>query len=213
MNSNVDLALDAFCAGYRVLSYKKGDIVIRGDDDPTGVYFIKGGSVKMSSINEEGEELSVNIYKPGTFFPMAWAIGGIPNTYNYQTLSEAKLVRVPKEEFLGFLQKNPAVLYDLTRRILIGLDGLIFNMRNLLGAKSEGKIAVILYTLARRFGVPKGTQLEIGVALTHQDIARFAGLTRETTTIAINNLIKRDIVAQNKRRLIIKDLEALRNSF
>ncbi len=195
------------------MSYRKGDIVIRGDDEPTGVYFIRSGIVKMSSIDEDGEELSVNIYKTGTFFPMTWAIGDIDNTYNYQALTEAKLVRVPREKFIRFLEKSPEVLYDLTRRILVGLDGLIFNMRHLLSGKSEAKVAVIIYTLGKRFGVAKGSQIEIGIGLSHNDISRFAGLTRETTTIAINNLIKKGVIAQKQRRIYIKDMESLKNNF
>jgi len=213
MNDDVQEVLNAFCSNYKELNYRKGDIVIRGDDEPTGVYLIKSGNVKMSSIDEDGDELSVNIYKPGTFFPMTWAIGKIENSYNYQTLSPSKLVRVPKEEFTKFLKDNPEVLYDLTRRIVIGLDGTLFNLRHLLGSSSVSKIAVILYMFARRFGVTNGSQIEIDLPLTHQDISHFIGLSRETTTIGINKLVKDGIIVQNQRKLIIKDIEALKKAF
>lgn len=213
MNSDIDQILAKFSAGFKELNYRKGDIVIRGDDDPTGVYLIKSGTVKMSSIDEDGTEMAVNIYKTGTYFPMTWAIGEIGNIYNYQTLSASKLVRIPKDEFTAFLKANPEVLYDLTRRILIGLDGTLFNMRHLLSGDSTSKIAVILYMLARRFGVKDGSQIEIGLALTHQDISHFAGLTRETTTLGINKLVKSGIIVQKQRKLIVKDMDSLRDSF
>lgn len=213
MNSIVEQQVNEFCENYRLLNYRKGDIVIRGDDEPTGVYFLRSGTVKMSSINEEGEEMSVNIYKSGTFFPMTWALADIPNTYNYQTLSDAQLVRVPKDKFVKFIEKYPAVLLDLTKRILVGLDGLVFNMRYLIGGRSEAKVAVVLYTMARRFGVVKGNQIEIGVKLSHHDLSRFAGLTRETTTLTINKMEKTGIISQKQRKIIVKNMELLKKSF
>lgn len=213
MNTNVLQTLNTFSKNFREVNYKRGDVVIRGDDEPTGVYLLKNGTVKMSSISEDGEELAVNIFKPGTFFPMGWALGEIDNAYYYQTLSSAKMVRVPKAEFVQFLKDNPEVLYDLTRRIVIGLDGLIFNIRHLLTGSASSKIAVTLYTLARRFGIKKHGHIEIGLTLTHQEISNFVGLTRETTTISINRLIKEGLILQKQRKLIVKDMEALKNYF
>ena len=213
MNTDINTNLDTFCSQYKEINYKKGDIVIRGDDAPTGVYLIKSGIVKMSSIAEDGNELAVNIYKPGTFFPMTWAIGGVENSYYYQTLAASKLVRVPKDEFVVFLKKNPEILYDLTRRVLIGLDGLLFNVRHLLNGTSVSKVASILYMLARRFGIKDGDQVEIGLGLSHQEISRFAGVTRETTTIAINKLVNDGIITQKQRKLTVRNMEYLRGAF
>jgi CRP/FNR family transcriptional regulator len=213
MNGDISKTLETFSSKYKDLYYRKGDIVIRGDDEPTGVYMLKSGNVKMSFINEDGEELAVNLFKPGTFFPMSWAIGDVGNNYYYQTLTASNVVRVPKEEFVDFLRKNPEVLFDLTRRILVGLDGLLFNVRHLLGSNSISKIAVIIFTFAKRFGVKKGNQIEINLNITHQEIAHFAGVSRETATIAINKLEKEGVIAQKQRRLVIKNLDVLEKYF
>jgi CRP-like cAMP-binding protein len=111
------------------------------------------------------------------------------------------------------LKANPDVLFDLTRRLLVGLDGLLFDLSRILSGSSTSKIAVVIYMLAMRFGVKNGAEIEIGLALPHQEIAHFAGLTRETTTIAIDKLVKDGIIVQRKRRIIVKDLKALKNGF
>ena len=213
MNDEIKQLLDTFSSNYKVRNYKKEDVVIREDDEPVGVFLVKEGVIKMSSINEDGEELGVNIYKPGSFFPMTWAISEISNDYNYQAMTSASLVVIPKDKFVEFLKENPIVLYDLTSRILVGLDGLLFNVRHLLVGDSTSKIAVVLYMLGKRFGVKKEKHIEIDLTLTHQDIAHFAGITRETTTIAIDKLVKDGIILQGQRKIIIKDIEALKNSF
>src|SRR3989344_193941 len=59
------------------MTYKKGETILRSDDNPQGVYYIKKGFVKMDSIFENGREITLNIFKPGAYFPMTWAVGGI----------------------------------------------------------------------------------------------------------------------------------------
>jgi CRP-like cAMP-binding protein len=213
MNDGVNRALTLFSANYKERAYNKGEVIIRADDEPTGIYLVKSGVVKMSSISEDGQELGVNIFKVGTFFPMTWAISEISNSYNFQSLTPTKLVRIPKKDFIQFLKANPDVLFDLTRRILVGLDGLLFNVRYLLAGSSISKVAVILYMLVKRFGIKNGKQIEVGLALTHQDISHFTGLTRETTTLAINKLVEEKVVIQKQGRIIVRDIQALKNSF
>jgi CRP/FNR family cyclic AMP-dependent transcriptional regulator len=213
MNTDFEELLTDFLKDYRHISYRKGDIIIRGDDIPSGVYFVQKGTVKMSFIGKDGNELGVNILKPGAFFPMIWALGGVENTYFFQALSGTIAIKVPKEDFINFLKENPSLLYDLTRRLLVGMDGLLFNIKHILSGSATSKISVIIYSLARRFGVKKGDSVELGLNLTHQEIAHFAGLSRETTTIAINKLVKSGILEQTQRKILIRDWEGLQSRF
>lgn len=71
--------IDAFFTQFKYQKYKKGEILIRADDDPTGIFYLKKGTVKEYAISKKGDEVVVNIFKPASFFPMSWAIN---NTYN-----------------------------------------------------------------------------------------------------------------------------------
>jgi CRP/FNR family transcriptional regulator len=206
-------ALKKFFLKSGVRNYKKGDVIIRSDDEPAGIYLIDSGFVKMSSTFENGTETAVNVFKPGTFFPMTWAIGGIANDYNYTALSPLKLYKASKDEFVKFLKDNPDILFDLMKRVFIGLDGVLFNLKHLLHGNSYQRVAVTLYMMARRFGSGKKINATIGIPLTHLDISHFSGLTRETTTIMVNKLEKAGIITQNKRKITIKNLEALEKIF
>jgi CRP-like cAMP-binding protein len=194
----------------KTVKYTKGELIVRGNDEPGGVFFILEGFVKMSSLLEDGTEVAIHIYKPGTFIPMIWALAGIENTYYYRSLTAATLYKAPKEKFLEFLRQNPDVLMDLTSRVLLGLDGVLMNTKHLLYANSTKKVAIIIATLCRRFGVIKENGvIEISLVLTHQELAQFAGVTRETVSLAIEKLKSKGIVSQDKRRFVVKDLKAL----
>lgn len=210
MNSDFEAILAKHYIKYRRLSYNKRDILIRGDDDPVGVLILKEGVVKMCYVNKEGVEITLNLFKPGAAFPMSWAIGGIENNYNYQALTAVKVLKVGKDEFVDLMQKNPELLFELTKKILIGLDGLVFNIRHLVGGTSVSKVATILYMLSLRFGKKQGDYTEIDLPVSHQDIANYAGLARETVTILINKFLKEGILTQIKRKIVVVDMDKLK---
>src|SRR4030042_2035731 len=164
----------------------------------------------MNTLTPDGNELTLNIYKPGTFFPMFWAIGDVPNQYSFQAMTQVSLNKAPKKEFIEFLRSNPAVLFDLTQRIMRGVDGLITNIRHFLVGNSNKRIASTLLMASKRFGkkTDKG-KIIISLSLTHQDIADLAGMTRETTSLAIERLSKLKILKQVKRKFVIEDIDRL----
>lgn len=199
-----------FFSSYKKISFPQNELIVHGSDEPTGVYFVVKGYVKMSSILEDGTEIAINIFKPGTLLPMIWAIGNIENTYYFRSLTEVVTYKAPKEKFLEFLKENPDVLFDLTSRILVGLDGVLFNSRHMLHANSLKKTAIMILTLAKRFGTVKTSgEVEIGIQMTHQDLAHFAGTSRETVSLAIEKLKAKGLIYQKDRKFVVKDVKAL----
>ncbi len=210
MDSVLTEKLEKFFSAYRLLLLKKGELVIRPDDNPQGVYFLRNGYVRMYSIFEDGRELTLNIFKPQTYFSMIWTIGNLENTYYFQAMTEAELARAPKEQFLEFIKGNPEIMFDVTRRVLIGLDGLLTNVLHLLSGTAEKRVVAALFLSAKRFGEKnKQGAVIIKLPLTHQDIANLAGITRETTSIEIGKLTKRGLISSRNHCLIINDLKKL----
>lgn len=208
------MEVSEYFANKKTQKYSKGEIIIRGDDVPSGVYFVESGYVRMSSILSNGCELSVNIFKPGTFFPTIWAIGGVDNTYFFEALTPTVVKKVSKTEFDQFINENPKVMKDLTKRVLIGLDGIVTNFNYIINGNAESKIASVLSTMARRFAEKDNNKnLIIDVPLSHQEIASFAGITRETTSIAMGKLMKDKVVFKSGKHLGIKSLRSLEKYF
>ncbi len=77
--------------------YKKGEILIRADDDPQGIFCLNKGYVRQYIISKNGIELTLNILKPISYFPMVWAINETPNIYYYEALTEAEVGRAPRD--------------------------------------------------------------------------------------------------------------------
>ena len=203
--------LEKFFGKYKPLNFRKKEIILGSDEEPDGVFFIKDGFVRSYSISEEGREFTINIYKPGTYFPATWALAGISNTYFFEAMTSVESIKVSKEELLDFLNKNPEVLMDLTRRLLVGLNGLLIRIEHLLSKDAYHKVASVVYLVGRRFGKKAaGGKVIVGLPLTHQDIADLSYLTRETTSLEMKKLERQGLLEKRKRLLVIKDMRKLK---
>jgi CRP/FNR family transcriptional regulator len=207
---DIESQIKKFFSGYLSMSYKKGEIVIRQEDEPQGVYYVKSGYVRMYQIYENGKELTINIFDPGSYFPMSWAIANIRNTYYFQAFTLVTINRAPKNDVVNLLKSNPEILYELTVRLISGFFGLISNLERLLSLNAYENILSMLVILANRFGKSVGVgKVKITLSLSHEDIAQLVGLTRETTSIELKKLMESNLIYYKRRYVIINNLKLL----
>lgn len=202
--------IDRFFAQFKLLHYKKGETFLRADDPPPGVFCIKSGYTKLCSISEDGEELTLIIFAPGTCFPLSWAINNTPNAYNLETMTDVEIWRAPKDKFVSFIKNNPEVLFEFVRRAVTRLMASLTRMEQLVFGNSYAKVASILFLLEKRFGKRRGRLIVIQVPLTHKDIGSLVGLARETTSLAMEKLEKKGLIIYHKGLIVIKNLEKLK---
>lgn len=208
--SEISEKIESFFSQYRTIDCKAKETIIHMSDEPSGVYFVSNGFVKMNTILANGNELTLNIFKPGSFFPMTWAIANIGNNYLYQTITSANIYKAPKEDVIKFLKNNQDVLFDLTKRVFSGMDGLMTNITHLVFGNAQNRVSSALLLCARRFGEKKEKgKIAINIHLTHQDIANIAGLTRETTSIEMGKLKRNKIISKIKGGIIISKFDEL----
>ena len=101
----------------------------------------------------------------------------------------------------------------ITKRIVIGFDGLLLNMRRILFGNSLVRISSAIYIMGKRFGrrTADGKYL-VEIKLTHQDIASLSGISRETASIAIKKLERDGVITQKRGHLLVNDIRKLEES-
>ncbi|MBI2598676.1 Crp/Fnr family transcriptional regulator [Candidatus Curtissbacteria bacterium] len=210
MESTLLHKLDSFFTRYKPLYFKRGETILRAGDPPLGFFYLKKGFVRVYSIAKNGEELTLIIFKPGDFFPLVWAINNASNDYFVEAMTGCEIARAPREEFVSFVVNNPDVSYDLTKRTLVRLGGLMRRMEYLVFGNAGHKVASILLICAERFGKKIGRNVIIKVPLRHQDIATLVGMTRETVSIEMKRLERKGVCVHKGKFLVIK-LSALKH--
>lgn len=198
-----------FFSAFTPLTYKKGEMILRADDPPYGVYYIEKGVVRQYVINGAGETLMLQLYRPGAFFPMTWVMSDIPNRYFFEAAINVSIRRAPREDTRRFLDAHPEVLKDFVRRLLTGIVGLWSRVEHLVLESSYTKTILLILYYAGKFGVPDGRGISLELSPTHREIAAWIGTTRETASLQVEALKKKKLLVSRGRQLIIPSLWAL----
>lgn len=207
MDEVISGKIEAFFKQFKHQIYKKGEILIRVDDDPEGVFYLILGTVKEYAISKKGEELVVNIFKPISFFPMSWAINQSTNNFYYEALEDVEVWKAPRVQVVEFIKQNPDVLFNLMSRVYKGMDGILMRMVYLMSGEAYTRVITELLISAKRFGKLSGNGAVLH--LSERDIANQAGMARETVSREIKILKEKGYVTFDKQELVIKDISKL----
>lgn len=200
--------LDQFFSQFKHLIFKKGEILIRADDDPAGIFYLKKGTVRQYAISKDGEEQTLNLYKPISFFPLMWAVNSTPNTYYFEAVSEVEICRAPKDQVISFIKQEPDILYDLVSRLYRGMHGLLSRIEYLQSGDAYAKVVFALLNYSLRFGEQKEDK-GVELSITHRELASLTGLTKETISRECTKLEGRGLIKNSNHRVLIKDIKKL----
>lgn len=223
MDSHVQKKLEQFFSNYRLLKFKKGEIIVRPDDPIFGIYLLKKGYIRQYVVSEDGGEITINIFRPISFIPMMLAISETENEhdfsvnehsfslnrYYFETASEVEVWRAPTDKTIDFVRNEPEVLFDLAKRFAAGLNGLSQRLEDLMFENAYKRVVSLLLYLSKRFGENQGNDLLINLPLTHKDISALVNLTRETTSRQLEKLTKRGVISYTHQYITINDLNKL----
>jgi CRP-like cAMP-binding protein len=67
MNINKTKEFEEFYKQFKIRDYKKGEMLIRADDDPQGIFCLTKGYIRQYSISKAGMELTLHIHSKTTF--------------------------------------------------------------------------------------------------------------------------------------------------
>ncbi len=201
--------LEKFFSLYPLQSFQKGDILIHAGESPAGIFYIKSGIVRNYWISLEGNEVTLNMYKPQTFLPMSWAIANVKNAHYYDAMTEVCIHLAPKIDVLQFIRNEPDIMYDLLRRIYIGMEGLWMHLESISSGTAATKLMSSLVILAKRFGKKEGEGIRIELKMSEHDLANYAGMSRETASRELHKLKNEKIVNFEKGIIHILDIEKL----
>ncbi|MBI4065225.1 Crp/Fnr family transcriptional regulator [Candidatus Gottesmanbacteria bacterium] len=206
------VGISAFFSKFPKLVVKTKTTILRGDQQPKALFFLESGYVKQYSVSPAGEMLMMTIYKPGSCFPLMWALEDIPNTTFLETVSPVVMRKVPKERFLELLHTHPDILFAYAKRIVKGLNGLMKRMELLVFDRANMRVALILSYFARSFGEKAHGSITLPILLPHKELAAWCGLTRETTSVEMARLVKGGVISYNHRFIVIQNLPKLEHA-
>lgn len=211
MNEQIKRKIDTFFLQFHKQQYKKGEIMIRADEDPTAIFYLLDGLVKEYAITQKGDEVVVNIFKPPAFFPMSYAINKTENRFYFEAISSVSVVKAPVHETVAFVKREPDVMFNLLGRLYRGTDGLLTRLVYLMSGSAHARLITELLISAKRFGT-KDSKGNVSLRLSESDLASRSGLSRETVSREMKKLKDNNLVLSKQKEIQIPDLTLLESA-
>ncbi len=210
MDQEIQKLLFSFFGDFKLQSFSKEKTILKPNANK--IFFLTKGVVRMFSTSKEKDEITINIYKAYSLFPMP-LIFDLENKYTFGSLTEVEGYFAPKEDLRVFVKKNPIVLFDLVKRIYQGFDGFFTQIEALLLGDGYSRVITALIIYTRRFGKKDQNTITFDWHLTHRQIASQTGLARESVTREIKKLLNKGLIGYSGKKLFVNDLNKLEEEY
>ncbi|HAP37953.1 MAG: Transcriptional regulator, Crp/Fnr family [Candidatus Woesebacteria bacterium GW2011_GWD1_38_10] len=194
--------------------YKKGEIIIRPEDIPSGIYYVEKGFIKAYSITLDGSENIFLFLQPGGIFPGHWQYS--PNEeskHYYEAISPVILHRKAKVDFDTLITSDLEASREIHAVMLDVVNTLAQRIENLEHTNAYARVVLHLLGLAMVFGNQKENKITLEVPLTHYDFAHSINMSRETASRELEKLKKKNLISEKNHLITITDSQKLRQEF
>lgn len=193
------------------LTYKKGQLLVRGKDPAPWVFFLDKGIVKVTFAAADGTERILGYFLPGMTFAQVGSFFSDPNgSLEYQATVDCAVHRVSRSIFLKQLEHDTVFLSDYSKSIarnnIFLIERIVYQGENGVSAKCIHW----LQFMAKYYGKKTKQGCLIDVPLTNYDIANFLHVTRESVNKILRQFEKAGQISINKKYITIHKLNQLK---
>jgi CRP/FNR family transcriptional regulator len=207
MNKNITDKLEGFFNRYKSVSYEAGEIILRPNEEIENIYYIKSGNIRQYIDSPEGDKLIMQIFHPHAYIPLVIYLSKGRNKYTFQAIVPTEVLVAPVEDVVGFIKKDPEILFDLSTRFSQAIEGLLQKIEHAAFDDAYTRVLSLLIYLAERFGEKRGNECVITLSLSHYDIASWLGMHRETISRRLAVLQERGIIKYEDGHIVFVNLE------
>lgn len=165
--------------------YPQGAMIFSEGDPSDSVFILVEGLAELVSISTKGAETILYILKPGQIFGELLFSEEI-RAFNAVASTDVLVTLIPRKRFQEILTAFPTVAQNFIRLLSKRLVMVEQEFAGFGHTWSYQRLGRVLLQLGKEHGVetPDGTRIPL--RLTHEDLAKLIGTTRETVTTQIN---------------------------
>ncbi len=202
-------AVKAFEAMKQIVLYPEGSMIFAEGQRPRGVYLLSQGRANLVMRPKGKRARIIRIAEQGEMLGLSATISGEPYEVTAETLTPCQVGFIKRDDFLSLLREQPETCFRVAQ--LLGQSIHESYERFPLFDKTlpaSAKLAhLILSWCAGGEETDEGIRLRL--PLTHEQIARMIGTSRETVTRAFGEFRRKQIIQLEGATLLILNLAEL----
>jgi len=191
----------ALAAFMRETTFARGDRMGAPGESPTVLHFVTSGRVKVLRTTGDGRELPLEMLEApvvvGEYSPDPRDCSSV----TLVAVTDVHALTITSSELATASRLHPGIALSVITSLVDRVRGLSERVESLTMHDASHRVVRVILNMATAAYESQGVPMIAGV--THQELAMLAGTSRETATRTISALVRRGIVAQKGRRLVI----------
>jgi CRP/FNR family cyclic AMP-dependent transcriptional regulator len=162
------------------------------------VFFVRSGLIKTSAVSEAGEELILQVFKPGEVLGELCLCTG-ERREQAVALDASELVEIPLPDLLSRLQRDPQAMSDF---VVAVCEHLADTYEKLWSARFDStltRLVRVLMKLAAELGEPSDKGVTIPHYIKQEELAHLVGARREVVSSLLNRLREKGLISYPRK--------------
>ncbi len=189
--------------------YNKGEIIFREGAFPSGIFFVISGMAKKYKIDKEGREQIIYVANAGELIGYHAILAEDRYPDSAAALEESRIGFIPKEDFLGAMQKsatlNKRLLKTLSHEFAVLVNSLTFFAQR----PVRERLALQLIVLREKYKVNFRSGMPVEINMSRDDLSSLVGTVRENVVRVLTEFKEDGILETKGRKIIIHDVKKL----
>lgn len=191
----------------RIISYKKGDLIIEEGATPKGIYYLDKGTAKMFKLGFNGKEQILRFIKSGDIIGYRSILSKQPYGASATAMEDTEVCFIPEKFFVRVLEHHPKLAFDILRRISEDLGESAQTITFLAQKTVRERLAEVLLLLEKKLGNDKDGFIKI--SLTREEMANLIGTATESAIRLISEFKADHLIEVEGRKIKILDHQKL----
>ena len=182
--------------------YPEGSTIFPRGESSDALYILREGLVKLGVISQKGTETILHILKPDAVFgelllsEESRALTAVAHT-------AVAVTAISRSNLEILLSSVPTISRNLIRILSRRLAKVEMEFAEFGHTWSYHRLANVLLQLAEEHGVETAGGTKIALRLTHEELAKRIGTTRETVTTQLNRFRRLGMVRRDGRHMVL----------
>jgi len=199
---------EAFKKNYSSQSFKKGEIIFKEGDKPTGLVWLSEGKVKIFKEGVGGREQIVRMAKPVGFIGYRALFAEEHHHYTGVAIEDSTICTIERETIYKVLRLNSELCLSIIKAFATEL-GFSNNRTVTLTQKHiRGRLAESLIFLKDTYGF-EDDETTIKIYLSREDIANLSNMTTSNAIRTLSTFAGESVIGIDGRKIKILDLPKL----
>lgn len=173
-------------------------------DPAEQVLALTEGRVRLAQVTPDGQQVILNLISAGALFGIIAAIKATDYPVSAQAMEDSTALAWSREAMMGLVGRFPLLGMNIMRLMAEHVQETQNRLRELTTERVERRLARTLLRLAAQTGVKTPEGVEIGLALTRQDLAEMIGATLYTVSRILSQWEAQGLVRSGRERVMIR---------